>query len=64
MQININVNALDNDDGTYTAAYSLIKSGSYKMEVKLNNKHVVGSPFKQKSKSKVYSTNVKAEKRL
>jgi filamin len=68
----IDVKAFDNDNGTYTAAYALVGSGSYKVEVKLNHKHIEGSPFKQNVGSvkkdkhnphKVHSTTAKAEKR-
>jgi len=43
----IDVKAYDNEDGTYTAAYTLVGSGHYAVEVKLNNKNIEGSPFKQ-----------------
>lgn len=43
----LDVKAFDNDDGTYTAAYTLVGTGSYSVEVKLNHKHIEGSPFKQ-----------------
>jgi len=68
----IDVYAYDNDDGTYTAAYTLIGSGHYKVEVRLNNKNIEGSPFKQNvgsvKKDKhnpvhTHSTTVKGVKR-
>jgi len=43
----LEVHAFDNDDGTYTAAYTLVGTGHYSIEVKLNHKNIEGSPFKQ-----------------
>lgn len=43
----LDVKAYDNDDGTYTAAYTLVGTGHYSVEVKLNHKNIEGSPFKQ-----------------
>jgi hypothetical protein len=66
------VKAFDNDDGTYTAAYTLVGTGHYEIDVKLNGKHIDGSPFKQnvgsKKKDKAnpakkHSVTAKAEKR-
>lgn len=37
----------DNNDGTYSANYSLPQPGSYSIEVKLNGKAIGGSPLKQ-----------------
>jgi len=68
----IDVKAYDNDNGTYTAAYTLVGSGRFSVEVKLNHKNIEGSPFKQnvgsvkKDKSNshaVHSHTAKAEKR-
>ncbi|XP_076070313.1 tripartite motif-containing protein 2-like isoform X2 [Mytilus galloprovincialis] len=39
---------LDNHNGTYELSYSLSKEGTYKLEVKLYDQHVKGSPFKVK----------------
>eukprot|EP01113_Clastostelium_recurvatum_P018917 TRINITY_DN222_c0_g1_i3.p1 TRINITY_DN222_c0_g1~~TRINITY_DN222_c0_g1_i3.p1 ORF type:complete len:958 (+),score=357.35 TRINITY_DN222_c0_g1_i3:135-3008(+) len=44
---NIQVQARDNQDGSYTGAYSLLGSGRFVIDVKLNGKNVEGSPFKQ-----------------
>ncbi|EFA84721.1 gelation factor [Heterostelium album PN500] len=43
----IELNAIDNQDGTYTAAYALVGNGRFSTAVKLNGKHIEGSPFKQ-----------------
>ncbi|KAN0030275.1 hypothetical protein ACTA71_010037 [Dictyostelium dimigraforme] len=43
----ITLDAIDNQDGTYTAAYSLVGNGRFSTAVKLNGKHIEGSPFKQ-----------------
>jgi len=43
----LSVKAIDNADGTYTAAYT-IGVGRYSVSVTLNGKEVVGSPFVQK----------------
>ncbi|EGC39028.1 hypothetical protein DICPUDRAFT_91322 [Dictyostelium purpureum] len=42
----IQLNAIDNQDGTYTAAYSLVGNGRFNIAVKLNDRHIEGSPFK------------------
>jgi len=68
----IELKAYDNNDGSYTAAYALVGSGSYAVHVQLNSKNIEGSPFKQnigsvkKDKSnpaKVHDTTVLAVKR-
>jgi len=63
----VEVTATDNQNGTYTASYTLVGSGKYVVDVKLNGRHMVGSPFKQnigslKSKEKVptHSFNARA----
>lgn len=43
----VDVNAIDNGDGSYTAAYTIIGTGRYSVGVKLNGKEVSGSPFVQ-----------------
>ncbi|GAM19523.1 hypothetical protein SAMD00019534_026980 [Acytostelium subglobosum LB1] len=43
----ITLDAIDNTNGTYTAAYSLQGNGRFSTAVKLNGKHIEGSPFKQ-----------------
>jgi len=43
----LDVKAFDNEDGTYTAAYTLVGSGTYSVKVELNHKNIEGSPFKQ-----------------
>ncbi|EGG21588.1 gelation factor [Cavenderia fasciculata] len=43
----ITLDAIDNGNGTYTAAYALAGNGRFKTAVKLNGKHIEGSPFKQ-----------------
>jgi len=43
----IDLKAIDNQDGTYTAAYTLVGSGRFDVDVKLNGHHIQGSPFKQ-----------------
>ncbi|GAM28593.1 hypothetical protein SAMD00019534_117690 [Acytostelium subglobosum LB1] len=43
----IQLDAIDNQNGTYTAAYSLQGNGRFATGVKLNGKHIEGSPFKQ-----------------
>lgn len=43
----IKLDAIDNQDGTYTAAYTLAGNGRFSTGVKLNGKHIEGSPFKQ-----------------
>eukprot|EP00010_Vexillifera_abyssalis_P008583 CAMPEP_0201543964 /NCGR_PEP_ID=MMETSP0173_2-20130828/240_1 /ASSEMBLY_ACC=CAM_ASM_000268 /TAXON_ID=218659 /ORGANISM="Vexillifera sp., Strain DIVA3 564/2" /LENGTH=875 /DNA_ID=CAMNT_0047951895 /DNA_START=37 /DNA_END=2664 /DNA_ORIENTATION=- len=40
--------AIDNEDGTYTAKYKLEGQGRFSVNVKLNGKHVKGSPFRHK----------------
>jgi len=68
----LDVKAFDNDDGTYTAAYTLVGTGHYSVEVKLNHKNIEGSPFKQNvgslkkdkvNPAKKHSVTVKAVKR-
>eukprot|EP01133_Synstelium_polycarpum_P007481 gene7481-8752_t len=43
----ITLEAIDNQNGTYTAAYTLAGNGRFSTSVKLNAKHIEGSPFKQ-----------------
>eukprot|EP01132_Coremiostelium_polycephalum_P007890 gene7890-9709_t len=43
----VKLDAIDNCDGTYTAAYTLVGNGRFSTAVKLNGKHIEGSPFKQ-----------------
>jgi tripartite motif-containing protein 2/3 len=38
----------DHQNGTYELSYSLSKEGTYKLEVKLYDQHIKGSPFKVK----------------
>jgi filamin len=69
----LEVKAFDNDNGTYTAAYTLVGTGHYEVVVKLNHKHIEGSPFKQnvgsKKKDKAnpakkHTVTARAEKRV
>jgi filamin len=69
----VDVKAYDNDDGTYTAAYTLVGTGSYSVDVKLNHKNIEGSPFKQNvgsvkkdkaNPAKKHSVTATAEKRV
>lgn len=41
----IDVESNDNNDGSYTASYTLEGTGKFTVTVKLNGKHVAGSPF-------------------
>jgi filamin len=41
----VDVKTSDNGDGSYTASYLLEERGTYKGSVKLNGKHIKGSPF-------------------
>jgi len=41
----VDVNVIDNGDGTYTADYTPTKAGDYKAVVKINGNEVAGSPF-------------------
>ncbi|KYQ96878.1 gelation factor [Tieghemostelium lacteum] len=43
----IKLEALDNQDGSYTAKYTLQGNGRFSTDVKLNGKSIEGSPFKQ-----------------
>jgi filamin len=40
---------VDHNDGTYTVSYSLPEPGTYKIAVKVNGKHISGSPWKQEA---------------
>jgi len=42
-----NVTTIDRGDGSYFIAYTLPGPGKYKVECKMNGKHICGSPWKQ-----------------
>jgi Filamin/ABP280 repeat/Calponin homology (CH) domain len=47
-EADIESEAIDNEDGTYTAKYKLDGEGRFSVSIKLNGKHVKGSPFVNK----------------
>jgi hypothetical protein len=46
-RVKAEIETVDNGDGSYTANYTIEGEGTFKLAVKINGKHVDGSPFNQ-----------------